>query len=803
MVAISITMDDPLPFVKKLEAGATLITPTRRLASACQPAIAQKVWETFSVFSWKDWLTREWEAQLWQGKSHVRVLDDTLSLLCIEGIIERSTWGNKLLSAYETAKMAYAAWKTLHQWEALDEIAKEGQTIDQQAFAQWMWEYRAFLDAHGYIDDVMLPEHVFGVLAQGVPRVLIFYGFEEQTPFLSRWIEILREKQWEIEWLSPPGVTPSYCVRSEWRDERQEQAAAVHFASEQYRAGKKNIAIVIPDLADKRETIARLLQEAWDPDAVLSPVTVVDPHFNISAAVPLNRYPIVQAAFLAWRGDPVAYQSPWLGIGEKCLSIRDLPQHATYGAWATLLREQLTILGWPQHTALTSTEYQAMFRFEELLDTFSRSDAVLAPCDYMTAVNRLENLAAYWPFQPENRGAPIQVLGILEAAGQTFEALWVMGMHNEAWPPPAQPNPFLDLTLQKQRSMPHASAEREMQFACYITERLKNSADTVIFSYAAQNKEQKRAVSELIRALPVATVLEGERETQHATEASTEYTTEQIEDPGMPLTAAEKRRQWPARLLELQAACPFRAMAEYRLGLRAPDVISVGISAAEQGRLVHKILQKCWTSYPHQTQLFQMSAVNRREATERWIEEALHEVLRERVSPVFIEVERTRLIVLLEQYFELEKNRASFCVIHTEYPTVYTISSLTFYLRCDRIDRNENNEKIIIDYKTGKFTPIDSAGSIMNAPQLPLYAVAYNDATYGGAHIVQVRMDQCRYYDLTAGVEYQSRVQEWRIQLQTLVNHFENGDASVMPRAGATTCLHCHLQSVCRIYEKQ
>ncbi len=42
-------------------------------------------------------------------------------------------------------------------------------------------------------------------------------------------------------------------------------------------------------------------------------------------------------------------------------------------------------------------------------------------------------------FQVEDEGAPVQVMGMLEAAGLRFDHLWIMGLHDEALPAPANP----------------------------------------------------------------------------------------------------------------------------------------------------------------------------------------------------------------------------------------------------------------------------------------------------------------------------------------------------------------------------
>ena len=54
--------------------------------------------------------------------------------------------------------------------------------------------------------------------------------------------------------------------------------------------------------------------------------------------------------------------------------------------------------------------------------------------------------------------------------GLRFDHLWVMGLHHEAWPQSANPNPFLPIALQREHKLPHSSADRELEFAAKVME---------------------------------------------------------------------------------------------------------------------------------------------------------------------------------------------------------------------------------------------------------------------------------------------------------------------------------------------
>ncbi len=80
-------------------------------------------------------------------------------------------------------------------------------------------------------------------------------------------------------------------------------------------------------------------------------------------------------------------------------------------------------------------------------------------------IDWLGQQAANSRFQVEDEGAPVQVMGMLEAAGLRFDHLWIMGLDDEALPSPANPSPFLPVSLQRQHRLPHSSSERELEFA--------------------------------------------------------------------------------------------------------------------------------------------------------------------------------------------------------------------------------------------------------------------------------------------------------------------------------------------------
>ena len=112
-------------------------------------------------------------------------------------------------------------------------------------------------------------------------------------------------------------------------------------------------------------------------------------------------------------------------------------------------------------------------------------------------------MAAETVFQPQSSIKPVQILGILEAAGMSFDAVWLLGMDDKNWPPAPRPNPLLPAGLQRELGMPQASAEHELAFATGLMQGLERSAGTLIASYAQADADQPLLPSPLIAAWPV------------------------------------------------------------------------------------------------------------------------------------------------------------------------------------------------------------------------------------------------------------------------------------------------------------
>lgn len=440
-------------------------------------------------------------------------------------------------------------------------------------------------------------------------------------------------------------------------DDEAEAEAALRWARAQVEAGAASVGLVVQDLEGRRGSIGRLAGEILAPRrslaGSLSGSDASPLPFHLSLGPILAEVPLVRSALrllrldagwlpletlesallgaylgeaeaereargrlvavLRRRGDANVRLKSVVGhaatvgcaalagrLGRLADMLAKAPRRQSHGAWARHAAECLRGWGWPGHGAggrsLSSGEYQAYERWGDLLDEWCALDAVLPPQEPGAALARLETLAEQARFAPQAQPTPVQILGHLEAAGLEFDAVWVLGFDDEAWPRPPQPNPLLPLAEQRARGMPRASAERELAFAEAVTARLQACAPRAVFSHAAQRGTARLRPSPLIAPLPAVAAAElsgwshpGLGETLRRA-ARLEP---RREEPLRPLPAGTAVAHGTGVFSDM-AACPFRAQALHRWNAQEAELPEPGLSPADHGVLLHAALQKLW-----------------------------------------------------------------------------------------------------------------------------------------------------------------------------------------------------------------
>ena len=458
-------------------------------------------------------------------------------------------------------------------------------------------------------------------------------------------------------------------------------------------------------------------------------------------------------------------------------------------AWGDVFTELLADAGWPGQRTLSSREWQARDAWRETLEQLGTLDAILGKIALTEANRQLVRLTRERVFQPETVGMPrLEVMGPLEAAGLTFDALWVLGVNDDAWPPPPRPNPLLPADIQRRAKSSNASSEVQLEFSRSIQQRLLHAAPEIIFSWSKGEGDRQLRLSPLLADLP-----------EYAAPAETVSVTarqvglgriERLDDYRAPPVAECEQVTGGTKLLQAQALCPAWAFYRYRLGARPLDEPVDGLDAGDRGTLLHRVMERFFAGRT-QTDLAAMTEEQRHSAIHAAVAAAFAAFDGERqesVPPRFAALEMERLATLLGQWLQLEQARPMpFAVIACERQEEVTIEGIELSIKVDRVDELADGRRLIVDYKTGEPRPRGWEGERLAEPQLPVYATQAEEVP-AGVMFAKVRADDCGFVgwaeegvlaDGIKAVDWPATLARWRLALAAVAREIREGHAAV------------------------
>jgi probable DNA repair protein len=519
---------------------------------------------------------------------------------------------------------------------------------------------------------------------------------------------------------------------------------------------------------------------------------------------------------------------------------RELPARGDAGTWAAHFAAWLTAADWGAYgrggRPLDSHEYQAAEAWSELLSRFSGLTDYAGPLSLGEALALAGRLATETLFQPRAGDASVQVLGLYEAFSQSFDRLWVLGLHDGVWPPAPRPDPFLPLGLQRERGLPHSGPDLELEWATDVTAQLQRSAAEIVFSYPARDGDQHLQCSPLIAALPevAASALPCGSEPGWRRRVSDSATSDAV-PPSAAVPLRHPQVPGGSRVFADQAACPFRAFANHRLGAAPLERTQAGLDPMRRGTLAHRLLALVWAELETQANLLALDQDALRARLRVHIESLLETERRRSPATVtarFRAVEAQRLEDQAVRWLNLERERSAFTVVAQEEGRRFETGGVSVRLFIDRIDRLADGARVVLDYKTGTVRPSAWFGERPEEPQLPLYGVAVRggppagsmtaDGPVAAVAFAQIRADGVAFNGVVrepgllpglparrkgplqdATGEWPAVLDEWARELERLAAGFRAGTAEVDPKRGLHTCeaTYCELQPLCRVRE--
>lgn len=506
--------------------------------------------------------------------------------------------------------------------------------------------------------------------------------------------------------------------------------------------------------------------------------------------------------------------------------------------WAREIPVLLRRVGWLQQRQLSSHEFQTKQAFLKSIAQLGRLDDFLGPVGLNQMTSYLNRQCEAQTFQPQTQGRPqIQVLGLLETSGLSFDGAWIMGMVDTAWPPAARPNALLPSVVQRECQSPNASATVQLAFARTLQDHLVSCAQQVIFSWPRKKGDAELSPSSLLPTTSDSQHLPSPA-SPHWTWAlaadPTVYLAEPLEDALAPPMSSGQKVSGGTWLLRAQAICPAWAFYQFRLGAGKLEEPVEGLDARKRGTFLHGAMEHFWKGVRTSAQLQTLSTAQRNACVVEAVDHVLamynQDVRNEPLKPRFAELERARLIRLVLGWLELELERPNaFEVLHMEKECKVDIEGIKVRMFVDRIDQLEDGSLLVIDYKTGAAIDTKNWASLrLTEPQLPIYAaiepsvegpvqgvvfakVLMRDPTWSGLTCQDKVLPKVTALDSKAGRKlfpedrfptWDSVLAHWDERIRAVAEEIQAGDAGVRFN-DEKTLQYCDVKPLLRLTERQ
>lgn len=748
-----------------------------------------------------------------------------------------------LLDSTTAARLAYDADTLMDEWQLTVDPAAE--TPDYQRFLVWRDAYRlrlAALDAEDVNASIgrVCAAAVDGTLPLDLDT-LVLAGFNELSPRLSSLLSTLGATGVQVCVLSSRQQASGALRRVAVADTDPEWWAAAHWARECLQNDPKGRYAIVASRLEADVALAH---------RVLHQILPVAERYNVAVARPLGQWPLARAA-LAWlqaladfhragHSTPAVLGAALLagacagGLGEAAARARidafwrkravtavslseftavlanQAPRlHQAWVACADALMHQprraglhlraasfrglLAHLGFPGGGSQDSAAFQTLEAFDRVVGQLGQYEVVWGEVSLPEAVGLLARLLNETPFQPQrDAAARLDVLGLLEAEGGRWDGVWVLGLTDDVLPAPMRPNPLLPAAVLRHAGAPRATPERELQWAGMLFDDLCRLAPQVWFSHALHAGESELRPSPFITAIAQVDLEDGVQALRDR------VSLEILRDERGPPLAADEKVSGGIGLLDTQARNPLWAFVKYRLGAsQLPDYAGLASQNA-RGLFMHRALELVWQQLRDHHTLeasFIDGSINARvdQALATAADEHLHDYTQ---TLRRLELERGSKVVL--SWLQQERGRAPFSVEATEKTVVWSHGVLKLTLRLDRVDRLDDDQLAVIDYKTGNGKPQPKADWLRERPvelQLLFYAsvISTGEASERVGALVLARLHardcvlkgfaETDNYGL-AGLEvlpaWDGVLSGWSNAIEGLANEFIAGDARNM-----------------------
>jgi probable DNA repair protein len=450
-------------------------------------------------------------------------------------------------------------------------------------------------------------------------------------------------------------------------------------------------------------------------------------------------------------------------------------RRATPSRWAHLMTRFLAELGWQPPSARA-----VLLAWQSTLDELARLTPIVGEITLDAALRELEGLLERTARAPlPVRGA--HVLARVEDVGPGYDAVWVTGFTDAAWPQPPLGVPLLPVVLQRAHGMPYSSPRDAQERSARALGRLVARSRELVISWPARVYDYDTEPSPAIRDWPV--LSGGELGSLAAERSQRAAVRETVTDDAPALAAA--RVAGGTGALGRQARCPLRAFYQDRLGARPLEAIAFGVPARLRGIAAHRAAERLLGDEPAQANF-----AAKANAITQCVERALAGLFgraRAYLAALY-ELEAEQLELALAALLRADLTRAPFRVRAVERRATVEIGPLTFDVRIDRVDELADGTLAIIDYKTNeRATSAEWFGSRLRDAQVPLYASQATEPVRA-AVVTRLTPAEVRYFGFwpdaafpgraakAANPDVEAQLATWRAQLTGLAIEIAAGD---------------------------
>ncbi|MDX8395133.1 MAG: PD-(D/E)XK nuclease family protein [Mariprofundaceae bacterium] len=859
--------------ISRLTEGAQLITASAALSADWKRryihAIDTPVCETPQVYSWSAWVSEHFRQH-----NHATCLNPLQEKLLWEKVIRADMPDATNASIRGLARHASHAYTFMQKYHIQpDELDFNGE--EAAAFKGWLLSLESTLnksDFKGRILSAHMPQEILQTIsAVNFSQHIILDGFESFSP----------EQQQLFNALAEMGVH-FYNIQAEQQHVDISLTSCPDEASELHHMATRTSELLSRD----QETRIAILTTVSMPDHAslqrmmnhtLMPESIVSPHMEIQAIAipgePLSNWPMIQHVLhllslltkpsISFDDFSILLFNPWthefdserLQRAEldalfrrqnrhkislkgllKSSYIQTLPalfsvieiitQWQTHqrpiNQWikdihALLQKLGLIQAGLEHESSRSNIEIRQMNAFRDVLTSLIAIEVLHSHLSWSQCLSLLRTSCSESYLALPAKYPNVIVMPFSQVAGLSFDHVLVMNMDEISFPPATQSQALLPIRLQQKYNIPMSHASLIFESSRWLWDQLKCVSPHIEISYASQRDEQKTLPSPFVSTLsPQSPCISNTQPSQLQLESFDDAL-------NVPVQNNEIIRGGTS-IIRHQSACPFRAFAIHRLGIKQLGETTPGIEASSKGSLIHLALEFIWKYLKSQSALLALNDIQKEEL----IADAIKHAWQHNRSSTDMDTqhfEKIRMQRILHAWLTLESTRPDFDVIATEKKYYLQLpehseQQLSLNITADRMDQDAEGHRVLIDYKTGaKQSSSKWLGQRIEDPQLPLYAIAAkisghdavafacvrsgNDMGFEGLSAENIGIDGLTLCDgkRNRPDDWQAVLNEWKVQMNDLAQEFIDGCSDVSPR-DKKACLHCGLEAVCRIEEK-